>query len=146
VFLGFTVAAGAAAAEGRRWRRKRRAKARKAFPGLAEWRLAALWPELQQLNGTLLDFRFEIGHVLARGGFATVVEGRDIQEGGRACAMKIFRQELLDKDWMARRFRHEVLALATIHHPNVVRIYGHGTTPAGSPYLVVEFIDGKTLR
>jgi len=87
-----------------------------------------------------------VGRVLARGGFATVVEGRDLKEGGRPCAVKIFRQELIDKDWMAKRFRHEILALAKIDHPNVVRIYGHGTTPAGSPYLVMEFVDGKTLR
>jgi len=146
VLLGFTVAAGAAATEGRRWRKKRKARAKKAFPELAEWRLAALSPELQQLDGTLLDSRFEVGRVLARGGFATVVEGRDLKEGGRPCAVKIFRQELIDKDWMAKRFRHEILALAKIDHPNVVRIYGHGTTPAGSPYLVMEFVDGKTLR
>lgn len=144
--LGLSVCVGGVAVEGRRWRKKRRARAKKTFPELAEWRLAALSPELQQLHGTLLDSRFEIGRVLARGGFATVVEGRDLKEGGRACAVKIFRQELIDKEWMERRFRQEVLALATIHHPNVVRIFGHGTTPGGSPYLVMEFVDGKTLR
>ena len=146
VLVGFAVAAGAVAGQARRWRKKRKARAQKAFPPLAEWRLSALSSELMELDGTLLDSRFEIGRVLARGGFATVVAGRDLSEGGRDCAVKIFRQELIDKDWMARRFRQEVLALATIHHPNVVRIYGHGTTPAGSPYLVMEFIDGKTLR
>jgi tRNA A-37 threonylcarbamoyl transferase component Bud32 len=144
--LGLSVCVGGVVVGGRRWRKKRRARAKKAFPELAEWRLAAFSPELQQLNGTLLDSRFEIGRVLARGGFATVVEGRDLKEGGRACAVKIFRQELIDKEWMERRFRQEVLALATIHHPNVVRIFGHGTTPGGSPYLVMEFVDGKTLR
>jgi tRNA A-37 threonylcarbamoyl transferase component Bud32 len=146
VLLGVTLATGTTAASGWRWRKKRRARAEKIFPELAEWRLAALSPELQKLDGKLLDARFEIGHVLARGGFATVVKGRDLKEGGRPCAVKIFRQELIDKDWMARRFRQEVLALATIHHPNVVQIYGHGTTPTGSPYLVMEFVDGKTLR
>jgi serine/threonine-protein kinase len=108
--------------------------------------LAALSPELQQLDGTLLDSRFEVGRVLARGGFATVAEGKDIQQGGRSCAVKIFRQELTDNNWMTRRFQQEVLALEKIHHPNVVRIYGHGTTPGGSPYLVMEFVDGQTLR
>lgn len=146
MLLGFSVIAGATANEGRRWRKRRRARAKKSFPELGEWRLAALSSELLELDGKLLDSRFEVGRVLARGGFATVVEGRDMKEGGRPCAVKIFRQELIDKDWMARRFRQEVLALATIHHPNVVRIYGHGTTPAGSPYLVMEFVDGKTLR
>jgi len=146
MLLGVTVVAGATTNQGRRWRKRRRARASKTFPELGEWRLTALSSELLELDGKLLDSRFEVGRVLARGGFATVVEGRDLKESGRPCAVKIFRQELVDKEWMARRFRQEVLALATIHHPNVVRIYGHGTTPAGSPYLVMEFVDGKTLR
>jgi serine/threonine-protein kinase len=116
------------------------------LPDLSEWRLAALSPELAQLGDTLLDGRFEVGMVLARGGFATVTEGRDMQEGGRPCAIKLFRHELMDKDWMARRFKQEVRALAKIAHPNVVRIYSHGETPLGAAYLVMEFIDGSTLR
>lgn len=143
---GYLVAGGGIFVGGRRWRRRRKERAAKAFPELAEWRLSALSPELQQLNGSLIEGRFEIGRILARGGFATVAEGRDNLHGGRPCAIKIFRQELVDKDWMARRFHQEVLALSKIQHPNVVRIYGSGTLPEGAFYLVMEFIDGVTLR
>jgi serine/threonine protein kinase len=93
-----------------------------------------------------LDGRYEAGQILARGGFATVLSGRDLQQGGERCAIKIFRPELKDDEWMAHRFQQEVAALEEIQHPNVVRIYGHGTTPGGAPYLVMEFVDGKTLR
>jgi ligand-binding sensor domain-containing protein/tRNA A-37 threonylcarbamoyl transferase component Bud32 len=143
---GYVFACGSFAIGGRRWRKKLRERSEKAFPELAEWRLSALSPELQQLNGALIDGRFEAGRILARGGFATVAEGRDLQQEGRPCAIKIFRQELVDKDWMARRFQQEVLALSKIQHPNVVRIYGNGTLPGGAFYLVMEFIDGVTLR
>ena len=143
---GFVVVGSGLAAGGGRWRRKRRARARKAFPELAELRLSALSPELQHLGGELVGGRFEAGNILARGGFATVVEGRDLAHDGRACAIKIFRQELIDKDWMARRFRQEVLALSKIGHPSVVRIFGSGELPGGAFYLVMEFIDGITLR
>jgi serine/threonine protein kinase len=129
-----------------RWQAKKQERKKKFLPELAEWRLAALSPELQLLDGTLLDDRFKVGRLLARGGFATVTEGRDLQQGGMPCAIKIFRRELMDKEWMARRFQHEVRALAKIHHPNVVRIYGHGTISEGIPYLVMEFVDGRTLR
>jgi serine/threonine-protein kinase len=60
--------------------------------------------------------------------------------------VKLFRRELMDKEWMDRRFRQEVQALAKVDHPNVVRIYGHGETPGGLAYLAMEFIDGMTLR
>lgn len=130
----------------RAWRRRRASRAKKKFPELANWRLAALSPELNQLAGTIIEARFEVGTILARGGFATVTRGRDLHQGGLHCAIKIFRQELMDKEWLARRFQQEVRALASIDHPNVVRIYGHGSTAKGTPYLVMEFIDGTTLR
>jgi serine/threonine protein kinase len=47
---------------------------------------------------------------------------------------------------LARRFQQEVTALETISHPNVVGILAYGATPKGSPYLVMEFIEGHTLR
>jgi ligand-binding sensor domain-containing protein/tRNA A-37 threonylcarbamoyl transferase component Bud32 len=143
---GYVVFGGIFAEAGRRWRKRRIERAQKALPELAEWRLTALSPELHELHGTLLQDRFEVGRVLARGGFATIAEGRDQLQGGRRCAIKIFRQELVDKEWMVRRFQHEVRALEQIHHPNVVRIYGSGALPNGALYLVMEFIEGGTLR
>lgn len=143
---GYITGGGVLAFGTRRWRRKRKARLRKAFPELAEWRLAALSPELQQLDGELLDSRFQVGRVLARGGFAVVADGHDLQQKGMRCAIKIFRKELVDKGWMKRRFDQEVLALSQIHHPNVVRIFGSGALPGDTMYLAMEFIDGATLR
>jgi len=141
------VTVGALSFAGIRQRRKKlRERAATRLPELAEWRLAALSPEMQPLQGTRLDDRFEVGRVLARGGFALVAEGEDLQNEGRPCAIKIFRQELVDKEWIAKRFQQEVLALQQIHHPNVVSIYGHGVTPGGAPYLAMEFVEGRTLR
>jgi tRNA A-37 threonylcarbamoyl transferase component Bud32/ligand-binding sensor domain-containing protein len=144
--MGFAVAGGAAAAGVYRHRMKRKERAKKRLPELAELRVAALSPEIQSLEGIVLDSRFELGRVLARGGFATVIEGRDHEQRDRPCAVKIFKQQLLDTEWMAKRFQQEVRALEKIRHPNVVGIYGHGETPYGAPYLVMEFVDGGTLR
>ena len=146
VLLLFVISTASLGAGGRRWYKRRAEHALMVFPELSEWRLAALSPELHELNGTLLDGRFEVGRILARGGFATVAEGIDRLEDNRRCAIKIFRQELVDKDWMARRFKQEVRALEQIHHPNVVRIHGSGVMQTGAFYLVMEFIEGATLR
>lgn len=144
--LGVALPAGFVAALGYLRLKRRRERTNKAFPGLAEWRLAALSSEGGEMQGTMLDGRFQIGDFLARGGFATVMRGTDLTEGNNACAVKIFHQKWADKEWIERRFRQEVLALEQVRHPNVVPILGHGTTPTGAPYLVMEFVVGGTLR
>jgi len=108
--------------------------------------MAVLSPEVHDLLGDVLDGRYAVERVIGRGGFATVLDGRDRAQDDQRCAIKVFHQELADNDWIERRFQQEVSALDQVKHPNVVRIFGHGTTPAGSPYLVMEFIEGLTLR
>jgi tRNA A-37 threonylcarbamoyl transferase component Bud32 len=130
----------------RAWLKKKRARARKVFPELGEWRLEALSPELHRLLGEVLEGRFVVGQLIARGGFASVVKGEDLLHGARPCAIKIFRHELIEKDWMEKRFQHEVESLERIVHHNVVKIYGHGRLPAGTFFLAMEFIEGETLR
>ncbi len=129
-----------------RWRKKQRERASKAFPNLKEWRLAAFSPEVQGLLGQVLDGRYRLQRVIARGGFATVLNGEDLQYGNRPCAVKVFRRELSDKGWLRRHFEREVSALEQLRHVNVAEIYSHGLTPEGSPYLAMEFIEGQTLR
>jgi tRNA A-37 threonylcarbamoyl transferase component Bud32/ligand-binding sensor domain-containing protein len=125
--------------------RRRRAEEAQLLPDLASWRVEAMLPDVRDLNGTLLDGRFRVGKLLARGGFATVMEGYDrVQE--QPCAIKIFRSEVKDQAWLDRRFRQEVTALERVRHPNVVTIYAHGQTDAGTPYVVMEYIAGRSLR
>jgi streptogramin lyase len=142
--LGFAGIGFGGAASGFAWRRHREARANTGLPDLSDWRLAALSPESQWV-GTTLDRRYEVLGRVARGGFAAVLKGRDLRQAGRPCAIKVFH-EVIDKDWLTHRFQQEVAALEQIRHPSVVSIYGHGLTPAGAPYLVMEFIEGGTLR
>ncbi|HET7871932.1 MAG TPA: serine/threonine-protein kinase, partial [Terriglobales bacterium] len=140
-FSAFSLAGGSL---GRVWWRRRRRLAR-ALPELAEWRLAALVPEAYDLLGATLDQRFTVVSVLGRGGFATVFAGDDLRQQCR-CAIKVFRGEVAEDAWLGHRIHQEIAALEAVQHENVVRTYGHGLTPAGAPYLVMEFIEGETLR
>jgi hypothetical protein len=124
--------------------KKRKANAVRRLPDLSAMRLEALLPEVQGLTGSTLDGRFLLAGVVARGGFGSILDARDLRIP-RRCAIKVFRREIGD-DWLAKRFQQEVAALEAISHPNIVKILGHGTTPKGAPYLVMEFIEGNTLR
>jgi ligand-binding sensor domain-containing protein/tRNA A-37 threonylcarbamoyl transferase component Bud32 len=115
------------------------------LPDLAPLRMEALLPDVHHEAGQLLNSRFTVGGLLACGGFANVMEGFDEKEKQR-CAIKIFRTEVKDSAFIQRSFDQEVAALQKIRHPNVVSVYAHGRTPSGAPYLVMEYIDGLSLR
>ena len=125
--------------------RHRQAEEAELLPDMSRARFRALLPEAEQVEGTVLDARFEVSELIARSGFASVMQGFDRQTG-RRCAVKVFRAELTQKEWMRRRFEQEVESLTRVRHRNVVSIYAHGHTPSGTPYLVMEFVGGRVLR
>jgi len=86
-----------------------------------------------------------VGEFIARGGFANVLEGYDRNQKTR-CAVKVFRSEVGDQAWIRQRFEQEVAALRQMRHANVVSIYANGIAPSGTPYLVMEFLEGQNLR
>jgi len=129
-----------------RWKRYQRLKREMQLPDISAWRLSALSPEANQLIGTVIDDRYEIGHILSVGGFSAVLMARDRRNGGRLCAIKIFRYDIADRAWIRHRFEQEVSALERLSHPNIVKITGHGAIDTGAPYLVMEFLEGRSLR
>ncbi len=145
LLLLYSIAGSMLGSGGYLWHRRHKAEQAELLPDLAEWRMGALLPEVHELVGTLLDSRFEVGGLLSNGGFANVMDGYDHVQKQR-CAVKVFRSEVKDKDWMHRRFEQEVAALGKVRHPNVVSIYANGSAPSGAPYLVMEFVEGKNLR
>lgn len=94
--------------------------------------------------GSVLDGRYEILAKLARGGMATVYRARDARLQ-RTVAVKIMRTDLGEDDEFAAKFDREARSAALINHPAVVSIFDQGISQ-GQPYIVMEFIDGKTLR
>lgn len=86
--------------------------------------------------------RFRITRMLGVGGMGIVVGARD-QRLGRDVAIKVVRPELASK--LGPRFLREARAAAAIHHPNLVGILDLGEVD-GVPYLVMELVEGVTLR
>lgn len=128
------------------WRKRQRFKHELVLPDLSAWRMEAISPDAERLIGTVIDGRYEIGHILSVGGFATVARARDLNNDGQLCAIKVFRYELADQAWVRHRFAQEVAALERLSHPNIVRITGQGWVVSGAPFLAMEFIHGESLR
>ncbi|ANY05107.1 hypothetical protein AFB00_00850 [Pseudonocardia sp. HH130630-07] len=98
----------------------------------------------------LLDGRYAVGPVLARGGMSTVYHGTDTRLE-RAVAIKVMDPRMAGDHAFRTRFDREARLAARIDHPSVVAVYDRGAVPAGplgepSLFVVMELVDGGTLR
>ena len=93
----------------------------------------------------LLGGRYEIGEPIGEGGMATVFLGVDIRLG-RDVAIKVLRADLAREASFRERFRREAQAAASLNAPTIVSVYDTGEDSSGVPYIVMEHVDGRTLR
>ena len=97
----------------------------------------------------VLGNRYELGGILGRGGMADVRIGRDLRLG-RTVAIKLLRPDLASDESFQARFRREAQSAAALNHPSIVAVYdtGEGADVHGNhiPYIVMEYVDGQTLR
>ena len=101
---------------------------------------------------TQLGDRYTVGQVIGRGGMAEVYEGTD-RRLNRKVAIKVLRPDLAQDPLFQERFRREARSAAGLNHPNIVAIYDtgedlidDGLTQVNVPFIVMEFVDGVTLR
>ncbi len=95
-----------------------------------------------------LSDRYELGEILGFGGMSEVHLARDVRLG-RDVAVKVLRADLARDPSFYLRFRREAQNAAALNHPAIVAVYdtGEAETAAGPlPYIVMEFVDGVTLR
>ena len=95
--------------------------------------------------------RYRLGEVIGYGGMAEVHRGVDTRLG-RTVAVKLLRASLASDATFQARFRQEAQSAASLNHPNVISVYDFGDgrssegAIAGLPYIVMEFVEGRTLR
>jgi eukaryotic-like serine/threonine-protein kinase len=92
----------------------------------------------------LLTGRYLLEERIASGGMASVWRAHD-EVLARTVAVKILHDHLAADDGFRERFRREAVAAAKLAHPNVVGLYDTGAD-GERVYLVMEFIDGRTLK
>ena len=96
------------------------------------------------LIGTTIDGRYRITGRVARGGMATVYTAVD-DRLERTVALKIIHPSQATNVHFVDRFTDEAKTIARLTHPNVVAVYDQGRH-LGLPYLVMEYVQGRTLR
>ena len=94
--------------------------------------------------GEVLGGKYVIGRVLGRGGMGVVYEARH-QKLQQSVAVKVLREDLLDDRESTARFEREARAAARLSSPHTARIYDVDATPAGVPYIVMEYLEGHDL-
>ncbi|MGF1465387.1 MAG: protein kinase [Sandaracinaceae bacterium] len=100
-------------------------------------------PDDPYIGQRLLD-QFEIVEKVGAGGMGTVYRARQTTLA-RDVAIKILHRELADNPDAVRRFKREARVSTALDHPNVVRVFLFGQLPDGSLYIVMEFLQGRTL-
>lgn len=101
----------------------------------------------------LLGGRYEVGELIGRGGMAEVHLGHDARLG-RPVAIKILRTDHARDTAFLTRFRREAQSVAGLNHQSIVAVYDSGeerVEESGGaaldiPYIVMEYVDGRTLR
>nr|WP_246332220.1 Stk1 family PASTA domain-containing Ser/Thr kinase [Canibacter oris] len=94
--------------------------------------------------GRTLDGRYRVRARIARGGMGMVYLADDLRLG-RKVAVKAMHPHLVDDENFVRRFGQEAKAAAGLNDQNVVNVFDQGEE-LGVPYLVMEYIQGETLR
>ena len=98
------------------------------------------------LIGTTIDHKYLVERVLGHGGMGKVYVARDLTLHNRPVVIKVLLEASVKDEYVVRKFRQEVEALSRIDHPGVVNVLGAGELPDGKPYIVMQYVNGVTLR
>jgi serine/threonine-protein kinase len=96
------------------------------------------------VSAPLFGGRYEILRMLGEGGTARVYKALDVESGTNVAIKVIEGPQAKTATW-AQRLLREVELLKSIRHPNVVLVLDGGRRDDGSPYLVMEYLEGETL-
>src|SRR5258706_5201219 len=95
-------------------------------------------------EGEVLAGKYRIERVLGLGGMGIVVAARHVQLDQHVALKFLLPEALANKD-VVQRFAREARAAAKIQSEHVARVIDVGTLDTGSPYMVMEYLDGKDL-
>jgi eukaryotic-like serine/threonine-protein kinase len=100
--------------------------------------------ELEGLIGAALSKRYKLVRLLGEGGMGAVFEALD-QADGNKVAVKLLHPEYARSPEIVQRLYTEAQAAQRLSHPNIARYFGFAQAEDGTPYVVMELLDGAPL-
>jgi serine/threonine-protein kinase len=97
-----------------------------------------------QLVGAVLNARWKLVRLLGEGGMGAVYEADGLRGEGKR-AIKMLHPEFVKEEQIRQRFFAEAQACAALVHPNIARVEASATAEDGTPYLVMELLQGIPL-
>lgn len=107
--------------------------------------VTAQLPAQDPLSGRTIEGKYRIDGVIGAGGMGAVYRATRLLIGDEV-AIKILHTERIADPHAGERFRREAQAAARLKHPNAVSIYDFGVSSDGLQYLVMELVEGQSLR
>src|ERR1041384_7788104 len=95
-------------------------------------------------GGSVIADTYKIEALLGGGGMGAVFLASHRRLAGKRVAIKILHTEIEDADIVAR-FKREAEIAAKLNHPNIVGVIDYNVAPDGTPYLVLDYLEGETL-
>ncbi len=95
--------------------------------------------------GRVIKGRYKLIDERGHGSFATVYVARDL-ENNRIYAIKVMHLELANEDELLARFQREAHILLNLNDPHIVRIFDYGNDSNNTPFIVMDYIDGQSLK
>src|SRR5262245_55320224 len=89
---------------------------------------------------------YNILHLLGKGGMGEVYLAEQLRVGRRRVALKVLSRACSEDPETVRRFENEAGSAGRINHRNVVTVYESRVTDDGQIYVVMEYVEGKSLR
>jgi non-specific serine/threonine protein kinase len=96
-------------------------------------------------SGAVVDGKYRIETLLGRGGMGEVYHATQLSLE-RSVALKVILADLAESAQLLARFEREARAVARLRHPHIVTVHGYGVEPGVGAYLVMELLEGRTLR
>jgi serine/threonine protein kinase len=102
-------------------------------------------PDTGALIGTMIAGKYRLLRAVGYGGMGTVFKAENTAIG-KIVALKLLHANLADDGVVIQRFQREARTTVSIGHPNIVEVLDMGQEPSGAPYIVMEYVRGKSLK